>query len=343
MNQHMLDHVRRQGTCNTEVFNLSPSFAAAWFPGKRWLLVKFLYVMVLFFRFAFYSFSHPNQSLYFSIAGGLGKWLEIPLLWIAMFCYKDIYIHHHSFSCCNRPHLSMAVTANIAPHKTTHIALCDAMKRLLVSRYGLSPDRVIVLSNIALCEKCAPSQVRQGLNTVGYFGNISLEKGVGEFLETYRTLVQWDPGLRALIGGPCMTSNVADLIEQAARELPHLKYLGPLYGGEKGRFFAEIDVLLFPSKYADEAEPLTIYEAFSSGVPVIAWGRGCIAGMIERGFGKTVHSASAFSGEAVATIQEWKREEVVYQQGREALSRQFETLVLQEKSVLESFLAEVVS
>jgi glycosyltransferase involved in cell wall biosynthesis len=58
-----------------------------------------------------------------------------------------------------------------------------------------------------------------------------------------------------------------------------------VYGADKERFYRQLDVFLFPTNYANEAEPLVIYEAMLQGVHVIACDRGAIAEMLSNGAG----------------------------------------------------------
>jgi len=49
-----------------------------------------------------------------------------------------------------------------------------------------------------------------------------------------------------------------------------------------------VDVLLFPTDYANEAEPLVIHEAIRSGAHVIACERGAIPDILSNGAGLVV-------------------------------------------------------
>jgi glycosyltransferase involved in cell wall biosynthesis len=63
------------------------------------------------------------------------------------------------------------------------------------------------------------------------------------------------------------------------------EYIGPVFGEAKEVFYRQLDVFLFPTKYANEAEPLVVYEALRQGVYVIACDRGAISEMLRNGAG----------------------------------------------------------
>src|SRR4029077_16115808 len=78
-------------------------------------------------------------------------------------------------------------------------------------------------------------------------------------------------------------------------------YLGPVYDEAKTAFYRDLDILLFPTDYANEAEPLVIHEAMRSGVHVIACDRGAISEMLTHGAG-AVCAKSSFVATAIAQI-----------------------------------------
>ena len=69
-------------------------------------------------------------------------------------------------------------------------------------------------------------------------------------------------------------------VESRIREIGGIEYVGPVFGNTKSQFLSSIDLLVFPTRYLNEAQPLIIYEAQAMGVVVSASERGCIAQMI---------------------------------------------------------------
>lgn len=56
--------------------------------------------------------------------------------------------------------------------------------------------------------------------------------------------------------------------------------VGKVQSEDKNRFYQQIDLFLFPTRYAVEAQPNVVFEALASGCPVAAFDRGCIAEML---------------------------------------------------------------
>lgn len=71
-----------------------------------------------------------------------------------------------------------------------------------------------------------------------------------------------------------------------------ITYHGFLTGREKKRLFKNSHLFIFPSRYKNEAFPLSILEAFSYGIPVIASDEGSIPSMIDSRSGIVVKDMS---------------------------------------------------
>jgi glycosyltransferase involved in cell wall biosynthesis len=161
---------------------------------------------------------------------------------------------------------------------------------------------------------------------IGFLGALTKEKGIFEFLNTAVILWKRHPELRFSIAGPCHDARIRDEVENACRNHPFIDYAGPLYGAEKNAFVQSLDLLLFPTSYRNEAEPLVIWEAMSSGIPVIGWDRGCIGEMLAEGkLQSTVISRdSPFAETAATKIENWLLAPEIYRQRSAEVRAQFE-------------------
>jgi glycosyltransferase involved in cell wall biosynthesis len=124
------------------------------------------------------------------------------------------------------------------------------------------------------------SSKNKNLNIVGFFGNISFDKGIGEFIEVVKQVNRLGFEIHGKVGGKIQDSSTKSFLFKEISRHPFITYEGPKIGNEKKVFYETIDVLLMPTKYENEAEPLVIHEAMAAGTPVIGWGRGCIPAII---------------------------------------------------------------
>lgn len=230
-------------------------------------------------------------ALYLALSGGMGQLLDLPYILIGRLARQRICIHHHSFAYINAPTaLSRIIFALLK--QQSHIVLSAGMGAALIERYGLRSERVIVLSNAAffgplvpaatLAADAAADPVR-----IGYLSNITFDKGFVEFFDVLDALSRCGVAHRAFLAGP-LAADARASFERRLANASQATYVGPLYGDDKERFYRQLNVLLFPSKYANEAEPLVVHEALRSGVYVIATDRGAIGDILANGAGLTL-------------------------------------------------------
>ena len=126
---------------------------------------------------------------------------------------------------------------------------------------------------------------------IGLVGRISPQKGQIEFLEAAKLLAMEFPTLQFVIcGAPLFgAEEYFDLVKNMATGLP-VEFLG--WREDVASVLAGLDLLVMPSK--DEGTPLILLEAFSAGLPVIAFPSGGIGEVIcDRETGFLVPDSSA--------------------------------------------------
>ena len=74
--------------------------------------------------------------------------------------------------------------------------------------------------------------------------------------------------------------------------LSNVKFYGFVKGKEKRKLFEENFLLIFPTKYINEAFPLVLLEAFSYGLPVISTTIGSIPDIVDKNSGILVDEYS---------------------------------------------------
>ena len=271
------------------------------------VLIKAFSVLWLLPRLLWGARHRGRKILYISTAGGNGKLFELPFLLLARLLRLEIWLHHHSFDYLDRPRGLTRVSLYLAGPAAVHVTLCRHMGARLCDLYGVPSERIRCLSNSGLIAVGpTPATVRQRLYTIGFLGNLMFEKGIQEFVAVCEALHQGGVDFRAQIAGPVTSPDTEQFMSDATKRIPELEMLGPCYGDAKLAFLDSIDLLLFPSRYRNEAEPLVIYEANSRGVYVLATGRGCIAEVLRDGGGEVLPSAE-FVSVAQSRIVVWQQ------------------------------------
>ncbi len=118
-----------------------------------------------------------------------------------------------------------------------------------------------------------------------YLSNLVESKGILIFVEALKLLKEKTADFKAIIVG-----NSADISVEYLKKLVKKYNLeefvtinGPAYGEEKYQKLAESDIFVLPTFYKNECFPLTILEAYQSGLTVISTDNGAISDIIKDG------------------------------------------------------------
>ena len=249
--------------------------------------------------------SPAGSGLYIGLSGGLGQLKDLPYLLAARLWRRPVLVHHHSFAYLRQQPWHARWVLGLL-RQARHIALCDCMAEALTAKYRIPRQQVDVLSNAAYlpaASACA-TRVPEGPLCLGFLSNITAAKGIWAFFELGDALLKRGVPVQALVAGPVAPEiAVRFAAELAAR--PWCRHLGAVYGADKQRFLDRIDVLVFPTFYANEAEPVTILEALSMGVPVVANARGCIQDVLPAAAGAVFTDDQQFVQLAGQLLQAW--------------------------------------
>lgn len=308
INKKVTEHLANAGISVT-VVNLVPSRHARWFNGSKWRFLRALLTLKVFVQLLLRIWQPPT-TVYFGISGGGGLLFDVILAVAVRFIRVSTVVHHHSFSYVSaNSTLFRWFCSLLRSVPVTHVVLCSEMGEQLCARYSdlISPTQVHVLSNAAFFEGGAANHstapTRTALN-IGYISNITPEKGIRDVLALFARIRNAGISIEMTVAGPCPDESIRAELEALSNGQEPFTYLGAVYGEQKQEFFQSLDLLVFPTRYANEAEPLVIYEAAEHGVPTIANARGCIASMATNCGGWAIADESAFGKEAMAIILE---------------------------------------
>jgi glycosyltransferase involved in cell wall biosynthesis len=280
-----------------------------------------------------------DTALYLALSGGRGQLIDLIYVLISKLFRRPIYIHHHSYAYINSPsRLSRCFFALV--RNENHIVLSPKMGLSLTGVYGLRPERVRVVSNAAFYRWDDAFQVQANEAAplrLGFLSNITLEKGIVEFFDVLAALNRRGIAYRAHIAGP-VAPEARQSFHKLLQSTAHVHYLGPIYGEDKERFYRQLDIFLFPTRYANEAEPLVIYEAMRRGVHVIACDRGAIAEMLRDGAGLVLPQEAAVDIAAVH-IERFSNDRRALLSAKCASMRQAQRILSSSKTSLENLVA----
>lgn len=273
----------------------------------------------------FLRLSHNEKiAFYMSVSGGVGQLYEILFLFFARLRKMRVYLHHHSFAYLDSPKLMTTLLTKMAGESAKHIALSPGMAARLQECYP-NVRHTVSISNAVLLINQAPvkSPHRTTLSTIGFISNLSREKGVFDFLNLAEKCKKQGISLHVKLAGPFQDKDTKEQVHDLLATLTSAEYIGPVYNKQKDDFFNSIDAFIFPTSYANEAEPLVIHEALQHAVPVIAYGRGAIPEMITGKEGLIVNPNGAFVPVAMGQIKEWVKSPKIFQAASLAAQQKF--------------------
>jgi glycosyltransferase involved in cell wall biosynthesis len=213
-----------------------------------------------------------------------GLWCDIVIVLAARLRGFRVFVHHQVYSYLHRWDFRFAILNLLVGSHGVHIALSEEMSDQLLLRYRARRRILCVPNTVAIPVSLSDGRRvarRTTTLTIGHISNLSIEKGLGTVIETFRALRASGANVRLVLAGPTSSSQAAELVSQVVAEHPgDVEHWGPVYGSAKERFYASIDVFLFPTRYRNEAQPLVICESLLAGVPVLAYGLACIPSLI---------------------------------------------------------------
>ena len=147
------------------------------------------------------------------------------------------------------------------------------MKNILVTNYGINPDKITVVYNgiDEPSKKNIPPALTAfkelGYKIVLYLGRITLQKGPEYFVRAAKKVSEYYPKAIFVVTG---CGDMQDfMVAEAARlgVLPKFLFTGFLRGDEKNQIYQSADLYVMPS--VSEPFGITALEAIANGTPVL--------------------------------------------------------------------------
>ena len=280
------------------------------------VLLRVLSALATLARYAAGLLSRRPRAVIVAMSAGFAKMFDLLAVAVALTLRQTVYVTHHSFAVFDgRTRQGLLGICRPMLRRCRHIVLCDAMKAALCNAWRLDADRVFVLSNAALMESTAravdegPSvAATESVSTtfrLGFIANLCAEKGLWTFLDVVERAQRDGRAVTALIAGPVEPPDprLERALRDRLRRMTDVEWLGAVHGERRTAFYRSIDLLVFPTVYLHESEPLVILEALAQGVPVVTTRRGCIASALADGSAVQALEETQFVDAAAAVIR----------------------------------------
>lgn len=145
--------------------------------------------------------------------------------------------------------------------------------KISVSTYGIDTSEIV---------KAPKNRSPSPTLRVGFIGTLAPHKGCDILIRAFKELPPELDVTLAIHGDPGQYVSYAEELRALAAEDPGIGFCGPFSRAEIGRVLSEIDVLVVPSRWYENA-PGVIYEAFAAGVPVLATDLGGMSEVVIHG------------------------------------------------------------
>lgn len=235
-------------------------------------------------QIALSAFTSRKQTVVYHVpnAGCGAVYTLLFALLVKLFSMRCV-LHHRSFRYIDTPKMSMRFITHLTRKTTTHLFLSEGMDALFRAAYGVVITSKVVSNSAYVDVTSGHQRTDQDPLVLGHLSNLCREKGIFDVLATFRLIREVRNDVTLLIGGPAMDETVERALARVKDEFgDDVRVTGEISADQKDQFYADIDLFLFPTRYAVEAQPNVIFEALASGCLVAAFDRGCIAEMVPR-------------------------------------------------------------
>ncbi|WP_182046059.1 glycosyltransferase family 4 protein [Curtobacterium sp. ME26] len=122
-----------------------------------------------------------------------------------------------------------------------------------------------------------------GSSTIAFLSNLIPGKGAEDFMRIANRCLTNAPDARAIVIGRASSDGYAEglraILDPEVRD--RVDFIGAIFDEARDGLLATASVLVFPSTYRYEAQPLTVLEAMRVGVPVVAYDVGGLRDVID--------------------------------------------------------------
>ncbi len=183
------------------------------------------------------------------------------------------------------------------------IAVSDLTRNIVITRYGISPDKVVTVHNAVDFSGRDDMKVDSGVKdkVVTFLGRITFQKGPGYFIEAAAKVLKRMDNVRFVMAGS------GDLMNKAIRQVARLgisdrfHFTGFLRGADVQKMFALSSVYVMPS--VSEPFGISPLEAMRTNVPSIISKQSGAAEVLKYAFKVDFWDVDAMADEIYALLK----------------------------------------
>lgn len=225
-------------------------------------------------------FKRPDLVYFTFMPRGLNLYRDTGLcLLIKLFGYRPlIHLHGRGIKEAAAASKIKRWLYQMAFRGTQLICLSESLKQDVATVYKEMP--LVLANGIDAPILNKPDRKHDEIPVILFFSNLFIAKGIYDFLNMLRELNNARVAFKAIIAGGEGDVTIEQVIGYAVKEgfNNKVEVLGSIIGAEKWEVFHQSDIFVLPSH--NECFPLTILEAMSAGLPVVATRIGGIPDMI---------------------------------------------------------------
>ncbi len=216
-----------------------------------------------------------DTTVYLVPDGGFGVAFSAAYARASVLRFSRLIVHHRSYNHIRRRSRLMALLMHTAPATTVHVFLDPVMEQRFKAIYCEDVSSMYVPNaatcDVALLQPETRTATHKTIN-VGFLSNLVEDKGFDVVAESFPILAErLGTAARFLLAGRPVGDENAERLAALQQTLgDRLEYFGEVAGVAKTEFFHACDVFVFPTRFAQEAQPNVLYEAMAGGAAIVS-------------------------------------------------------------------------
>lgn len=268
----------------------------------KFSLNKVKHSILLFFKVLFFLLFFRPDTIYFTTSPrGFAFYrdlmISIPIKLVKSFLRYNIFYHYHSrgikeftsdsnlSKILTNFFLSGVNTIFISPEMKNELDNIKNYKKIYFLNNGVENN-----IDATQFDEILKNRLKSDTMNILYLSNMIKEKGYDTVLELAKTVRDLNmKNIKFHFAGGWASKADTDYFNNfvGMNKLHDLvQYHGLVQGDQKRKLFASANFFLFPSRYKKEIFPLSLLEALSYGLPIIAFDVGAVKNIVNEDVGK---------------------------------------------------------